>query len=160
MHAGVARQPFQLQGEVDDLAHIGVVFIELLQLLFLLEGVLQLDANFEGNELGDAVAEAIALPQHAARIAHHSLRGHGAVGDDLRDTLATILLRYVFNNPVAAFHAEVDVEVRHRHAFGVQEALEQQVMLQGVEVRDAEYIGHQRTGTRTTPRPHGHAVFT
>ena len=32
-------------------------------------------------------------------------------------------------------------------------------MLQGVEVGNAEHVGHQRTGARTTPRPHGYAVL-
>jgi hypothetical protein len=47
---------------------------------------------------------------------------------------------------VAAVHAEVDVEVGHRHAFGIEEALEQQVVRQRVEVGDAQCPRHQRAG--------------
>ena len=48
------------------------------------------------------------------------------------------LSRDVVDDAVAAVHAEVDVEVRHRHALGIQEALEQQVVAQRIEIGDAE----------------------
>ena len=35
---------------------------------------------------------------------------------------------------------EIDIDIRHRHALRVQEALEQQIVFQRVEVRDAEEI--------------------
>ena len=69
-----------------------------------------------------------------------------------------VLLRDVFDDAVAAVHAEVDVEVRHRHAFGIQESLEQQVVLQRIDVGDAEAVGHQRSGARAAARPHRHAI--
>ena len=47
------------------------------------------------------------------------------------------LLLDVLDDLVAPVHAEVDVEVRHRHALGVQEALEQQVVRDRIEVGDA-----------------------
>src|SRR5437899_2735699 len=49
--------------------------------------------------------------------------------------------------PGAMALAEVDVEVGHRHALGVQETLEQQLVLQRVEIGDLQRIGHQRAGT-------------
>ena len=98
------------------------------------------------------------MAEHAPGIADHRLRRHGAVGDDLRDAPSAVLVGDVVDDAVAAVHAEVDVEVRHRHALGVQEALEQQVVLQRVDVGDAERVGDERTCARTAPRPHRHAV--
>ena len=120
--------------------------------------VVERDAELERNELGDLVDVAVTHAEHAAHVAHHRLRRHGAVGDDLRDALASVLLRDVFDDAVAPVHAEVDVEVGHRHALGVQESLEQQVVFQRVDVGDAEAVGHQRSGARAAARPHGHAV--
>src|SRR3569832_2297452 len=60
----------------------------------------------------------------AAGVAHHRLGRHRAVGDDLRHALAAIALHYVIDHAVAAFHAEVDVEVGHGDALRVQESLE------------------------------------
>ena len=46
--------------------------------------------------------------------------------------------RDVVDHLVAAIHAEVDVEVGHRHAFGIEEALEQQLEAQRVEIGDLQ----------------------
>ena len=138
MHAGVAREAFERARQVDEVLDLLVFLVEALELGLLLERVVERDAELERNQLGDLVDEAVAHAEHAAHVAHHRLRGHGAVGDDLRDALAAVLLRDVFDDAVAAVHAEVDVEVGHRHAFGVQEALEQQVVVQRIEVGDAE----------------------
>src|SRR3546814_18597645 len=52
---------------------------------------------------------------------------------DLADAVAAVFARDVVDHLVAAIHAEVDVEIGHRHAFGIEEALEQQVELQRVK---------------------------
>ena len=46
----------------------------------------------------------------------------------------------------------------HRHAFGVEEALEQQLVAQRVEAGDAERIGDQRARARAAPRADGDGV--
>ena len=124
---------------------LSIAVVQALQFLFLLERLVERDADLEGNQLGDLVHIAIIVPEHAADIAHHGLGGQGAVGDDLRYALAAILVGDVFDDPVAALHAEVDVEVRHGYALGIQESLEQQVMLDRIQIRNAQHIGHQRT---------------
>ena len=75
----------------------------------------------------------------------------------LTASLAVLVLDVV-DDAVAVALAEVDVEVGHRHPLGVQEALEQQVVLQRVEVGDLERIRHQRAGAGTPARPHRAAV--
>ena len=59
---------------------------------------------------------------------------------------------------MAAALAEVHVDIGHAHPFDVQEALEKQVVGQGVQVGDAQRIGDQGAGRRTAPRPHRDAV--
>ena len=77
------------------------------------------------------LAELVDLPvrhlQHAADVAQHAARLQRAEGDDLRHLVAAVALLHVSDHLVAAVLAEVDVEVGHRHALGIQEALEQQV---------------------------------
>jgi hypothetical protein len=98
VHAGVARQAFQRASEIDEVLDLLVFLVEPLELGLLLERVVQRDAELEGNELGDLVHVAVAHAQHAAHVAHHGLRGHGAVGDDLRDLLSAVLVRHVFDD--------------------------------------------------------------
>ena len=74
--------------------------------------------------------------------------------------LRAVLLLHVLDHPVAAVLAEVDVEVGHRYPLRIEEALEQQVVAQRIEVGDAERIGHQRARARAAPRSDRHAVAT
>ena len=52
----------------------------------------------------------------------------------------------------AAVLAEVDVEVGHRHAVRIEEALEQQREAQRIDVGDGQRIGDQRAGARAAAR--------
>ncbi len=49
--------------------------------------------------------------------------------------------------------AEVDVEVRHRHALGIEEALEQEPERKRVEVGDGQRPGDHRASARAAARP-------
>ena len=53
----------------------------------------------------------------------------------------------------------VDVEVGHRHPFGIEEPLEQERVAQGIEVGDRQRIGHERASTRATAWPHRNVVI-
>ena len=57
-----------------------------------------------------------------------------------------VLLPHVLDDLAAAPLAEVDVDVGHRDAVGVQEALEEEVVAQRVDVRDPERPGDERAG--------------
>ena len=70
-----------------------------------------------------------------------------------------VLLAHVVDDLLALVHAEVDVEVGHRHALGVQESLEEQAVGDGVEVGDAQRIGDERPRARTAAGPDGHVVL-
>ena len=158
MHAGIAGQALERAGEIDQLADVVILLVQAPELRLLGERVVERDAELERDELGDPVDPAEALAEHATDVADHGLGRHRAVGDDLRDPLAAVFLRHVLDDRIAPRHAEVDVEVRHRDAFGIEEALEQQVVLERVEVGNAQHVGDQRTGAGAAPRPDRHAV--
>ena len=50
-------------------------------------------------------------------------------------------------------HREVDVDVRHRLSPRVQEALEEEVVADRVDVRDLERVGDERSRRRAAPGP-------
>ena len=160
MLTDIARQPFQLARQIDQSTNFLIVLIQPPQFHFLFDGLVQGHADLERNQLGDAIHIAVGMTEHPTDIAHHRLGCHGAMGGDLRYPLATVALGDVFNHPVAPFHAEIDVEIRHRHPFGIEKTLEQQVVSQRVQIGDAQGISHQRTSTGTTPRPDWYRVVT
>src|SRR5207249_1471366 len=78
--------------------------------------------------------------------------------DDLRDAVAAVALLDVADDFIAPVLAEVDNEVGDRHAFRIEEALEQQPEANWIEVRDGECVGYERAGARAAARPNGDAV--
>ena len=59
----------------------------------------------------------------------------------------------VLDHLAAPMVVEVDVDVRHRHALGIQEALEDEPVPQRVDVGDPERVGDERPGRRAAARP-------
>ena len=80
------------------------------------------------------------------------LGGHGVEGDDLRHLLAAVLAGDVVDDLAAAVLAEVDVDIGHGDALGIQKALEEQHVLHGIDVGDLHGIGDQRAGCRAAAR--------
>ncbi|MCY1425308.1 hypothetical protein D9M71_410930 [compost metagenome] len=158
MFTDVTGNTLELAGHLPDFRGLFVDLEEITEDFFLLEGLLQGHAHFERNHLRQAVGQAVGLALNPRHVTHHRLGGHGTEGDDLADRIAAVLLGYVVDDAVATIHAEVDVEVRHRNPFRVQEPLEQQVVFQRVEVGNLLYIGHQRASTRPPARADRHAV--
>ena len=71
----------------------------------------------------------------------------------MADRRLAVFVFHVINHPVAIGLAKVNVKVGHGDPLRIEEALEQQVVAQRVQVGNFERISHQRTGARTTSRP-------
>ncbi len=127
-----------------------------LQLLARLQALLEARAAAHDrlrDLLGEPVAGAVVVAEHPGGVAGGRARRHLAEGDDLRDALAAVLVGDVADHPLASAHREVDVDVGHRLAAGVEEALEEETVGQRVEVGDLERVGHDRAGGRAAPGP-------
>ncbi|MET3868693.1 hypothetical protein ABIC20_006002 [Methylobacterium radiotolerans] len=157
---GVAVQAFQLLGDVDEPTD------DRLLLHGLLEFGLALDRLGEGHRVGRVLrhelGQLVDLPvrhlEDAADIAQHAAGEQRTEGDDLPDLPLAVALLHVLDHPLAALDAEIDVEIRHRDALGVEEALEQQAEAQRVEVGDQQRPRHQRAGAGAAARAHRDVV--
>ncbi len=105
------------------------------------------------HELAELVDLAIGHLQHAADVAQHAARLQRAESDDLGDAVAAVFFLDVADHFVAPFLAEVDVEVGHRHALGIEKALEQKPEADRIEIGDGERIGDKRACARAAARP-------
>ena len=157
----VARQALQLGRQVEQAADLIVVGIFLRQLGHAVQRALQVPGigRVVGHQLGEAVDLAIAHLEHAPGVLEHGTRLQLTEGDDLRDLIATVFLLDVADDLATPGFAKVDVEVGHRHAFRVQEALEQQAELERIEVGDGQRPGDDRARARTTARTDGNVVI-
>src|SRR6185503_11748107 len=102
------------------------------------------------DHLGDSVNLRVRHLQRPAHVFNRRLRGEGSERDDLADGVATVEPRDMVDDVASTADAEVDVDVRHRDAAGVEKALEQEVVLERIDVRDLETVGNERTRRRAT----------
>ena len=96
------------------------------------------------HQLAEPVDLAVGHLQHAADVAEHGAGLKLTEGDDMGDAVGAITLAHIGDHLVAAVLAEIDVEVRHRDALRIEEALEQQPEADRIEVGDGERIGNER----------------
>ena len=158
VHAPLALQVLEPDGGVEDGLRLGIRLDERAELARLFESrVLPVEHALERHvlahhrrrhRLGEALPHAEREAEHAAGVLQRLLGLDGAVRDDLGDALVAVLLGDVLDHLAAATVVEVDVEVGHRDAIGVEEALEDEAVLQRVEVGDAS----SRTRP-SSPRP-------
>ena len=160
VHAGVADQALQAAGGLVDGADVGIGVEQAANLggflVPLMGGVGDprerdvLGHDRRRQRLGDPVGdrETRLAVVHPRRILQRRFGFDGAEGDDLGHPVAAPLVGGVAQHLAAAAVVEVDVDVGHRRALGVEEPLEQQPVLDRVDVGDAQRVGHQRTGGR------------
>ena len=162
-HAGGVYAPLPLEAlevprGVDDLLHLRVGLVEGahlgglgVALVARVEHAGERDvlAHDRGrHRLGDAVGHRVAgLPvEHPCRVLDRGLRLDRGVGDDLGDLLLAVLLGGVADHLAAPALVEVHVDVGHGDALGVEEPLEDQLVVDRVQIGDAQDVGHQRAG--------------
>ncbi len=157
---GVPRQAFEALRDVEGARHHRIFVAERLEFRLALDRSRQRHrrGRILRHELGQLVDLAVGHLQHAADVAQHAARLQRTEGDDLRDLVAAVALLDVPDHLAAAVLAEVDVEVRHRDALGIEEALEQQAELDRIEIGDGQRPRHQRACAGAAARPDRNAL--
>ena len=72
--------------------------------------------------------------------------------------IRTVFAVDVVDDLLSALVAEVHIEIRHTDAFGVQKALEDQVIADGVDIRNAHAVSGNTTRAGAASRPHRDAL--
>ena len=115
MGGGVAGQPLQLPGKIQQLLYFGIGFIQGPQLPGLFQRLVQGDAQHIGHQLGDPVRVRIGHIQRPAHIPNGCLSRHGAKGDDLGHMVRPVFLHHIVDDLLPPLDAKIDVEIRHGH---------------------------------------------
>ena len=159
MDAGVAAQALEDGGVVPELADGGLVVDRGLEFGVFGAGRVEVDVQLVRDHFGEPVAIAVAPTHHAGDIAHDALRAEGAEGDDLRHGALAVFLPDILDHLTAPLHAEIDIDIGRAHAFGIEEALEDQAEAERVDIGDTEHIRDDRTSRRATPRADGDSLL-
>ena len=165
--AVLAAQALEALGHVDDPAGLGVGGVHLAQALGRgVAVVVPVDAVEAGPQrrvaahderrhgLGDAVAHHVGVAEHPGRVAHRGPGLDGREGDDLGHVVRAVALGGVADHLAPVALVEVHVDVGHLLAARVQEALEEQVVADRVEVDDPEAVGDAAPRRRAPARAH------
>ena len=161
MHARVARQAFERHRIVEQLLVALVVAIELADVGDLFDGLFdrQREVRLIRDQLGQRVRLRRREPERAADVLDGRARLHRPERHDLADRLLAVLLPDVLDHLAAALEAEVDVDVGHRHALGIQKTLEEQIVLERTHVGDLQRVGHERSRRRPAARTDRNAAI-
>ncbi len=151
VHRGVPRHALEPPGDAQQLLHLRVVLLEILQRLALLERLVERHVESRRDQLRDLVHVAERHLEHTADVPHDGLGLHGAERDDLGDVLAPVLPRDVVDDLAPPPLAEVDVDIGQRDALGIQKALEDQIEVDRIDVGDAQAVRHEAAGGRPAP---------
>ena len=157
--AGVAHHALEDERLVEDSFRERIFRDLVAQLGGFFERDFERHVELVGNHLREAVGVAVGEAVDARDVADDHLRAERAVGDDVGHAVVAVFLANVVDDLAAAPHAEVDVEVRRRYAFGIQEALEEKFEPQRVEIGDPEEIRDDATGAGTAAGADGDVLF-
>ena len=155
---GVPGHTLHLQCGIDELGHLRVGIVELFQLAGNLQCPLEGHFQLHGHKLCYHVHLLVWNTHHAAHIPDGVAGGHGTKGDDLRHMVRTVFAVDVVDDLLSALVAEVHIEIRHTDAFGIQKALEDQIIADGVDIRNAHAVSGNTTRAGAASRPHRDAL--
>ena len=155
---GVPGHSLHLQCGVDEFGHLRVGIVELFQLAGNLQCPLEGHFQFHGHKLCYHVHLLVWNTHHAAHVPDGVAGCHGTKGDDLRHMIRTVFAVDVVDDLLSALVAEVHIEIRHTDALRVQKALEDQVIADGVDIRDAHAVGSNTARAGAASRPHRDAL--
>ena len=112
-----------------------------------------------GYELGQTVGFGKRQLFHTGHVLDNQFGGHCTVGNDVCHFLLSVFLGYPAQHLSAAIIIEVHIDIGEGDTVRVQETLEQQVVLNGVNLGNAQAVGNGRTGGRTTSGAYPYAQF-
>ena len=159
MSADVPHHALDHLARVDDLLADRVLFVLRLELGVLLDRVGQRYVQVVGHHLGHTVSLRKGNVPNSSHVPHHHLGPERTEGYDVGHALPPVLFPNVLDHLATPAHAEVNVEIWRRYTFGIKKPLEQQAEPQRIDIRYAQQVGHQASGSGTPPGSHRNILF-
>ena len=134
------------------------LFAVLAHVQFRMQNFSESDVGSVVDRLGGAVDQSQRHAVNARHVLDRALCLHRSEGEDLADLFAAVFANDVIYDLAAALIAEVHVEVGRGHALGVEEALEQQLIFERIDVGDTDGVSDDTAHAAAAPRAHGYAL--
>ena len=146
MHGGVPGQALELFCRIDKFPYSRVPFVHLLQMGVLRDGIFNRDGQVRQavrNLFRHGIHEGVGQVHGPAHVPYGVFCRHGTEGHNLADAVVPVLLPHVVDDLGPPVVCDVDVDIGHGHPLRVQEALEDEVVLHRVDIRNLRRIGNQ-----------------
>ncbi len=153
MHPGIAVHPFEDQRGIDQRPDSGIG--ALCDPFQVRDGFQRFGQGADlpllnRDLLRDRLEGAERDAEHPAHVLEDGTRGERSEGDDLRHGVLTVFLPHVSYHQLPLAVGKINVDVRHAYPVRVQKPLKQEVVLDRVDIRDAERIGRHAPGRAST----------
>ncbi len=155
---GMTRHAFEALGHIEQLVHAGIALVEIGKRGASRSATSSVMSSWLGISLATRSTSEIGISMTRPTSRTTALGLHRAERDDLRDVLPAVFLGDVRNHLAAPALAEVDVDIGQRHALGVQEALEVQIEMQRIDVRDFQGVRDETARRRAAARADGNSL--
>ena len=112
------------------------------------------------EEFDDSIRFAVVNAQHAGDVFDHRFGLEHAIRNNLAYAIRTVFLRHVIDHSTAVTVRNIRIDIRHGHAFRIQESFKEKAELKRVNVRDTDDVRDNGTCSRSTTRAHRDSMFT
>ena len=140
MHRRMTGHALEASRDGEQLLDPLVLLLHLFQDGVFLERFGQRHIERRRDRLRHLVGIGVGDVHHPRHVADDGPGLHRPERDDLGDVFAAVLVRDVLDDLAAAALAEIDVDVGQRHPLGIEEALEDQIVLNRVDIGDPQAI--------------------
>ena len=169
MHAGLTNQTLDAHRLIGHTLGIRIGIVQLPELTRFgiafrgrIEDIMQRDVLAarlrRWQRLGHALAHGKVEAHDACGILQGLLGFDGAVDHALRHLVTTVFLADIVEYAAAAVRIEIHVDIRQGDSLRIEEAFENQTVLDRVEFGDAHGVCHHGACSGTTAGPHHHTV--
>ena len=124
----MTRQSLETACHVNDAFRFVVRLVEIAKIRRFLQRLVERDLELIRHEFGNIGNIGVRHIERTTDIADRAFCRHRTERHDLRDVIIAVPFFDVFDDLTAADVAEVNVNIRHRHAFRIEETLKEKIV--------------------------------
>ena len=159
MHRGMSRQTLQTLAHIDQFLYLFIRFIQFPEFRVEFQCPVQCDIELVRHHLGNGIHITVRQIHHPADIADHALGRQRTECDNLHHLVRSIFSAHVIDHFLTSLVTEIDIDIGHGHTLRIEEALKQQIVADGVDIRDLQAIRHDTTRCTSSSGSHHDLVL-
>ena len=154
----MTRHAFDTAGKVHELGNAGIVLDELLEIPASFKGTFKGCPRCIGDEFIDLPDNVQGHFHQTAHILDCRLGRQGPKGDNLGHVAFSVFTGQIVHHQMAFHITDIRINIRHAHAFRIKKTFKDEVIFQGIDVRNACKVRNNASGGTATARTNGYIM--